>query len=213
MLTVHHLCKSQSDRIVWLCEELEIPYRFLRYERDPVTMLAPPEYQALHPFGTAPTISDGDFVLGESGAIVEYVIARYGDGRLGVAADQPEFADYLYWLHFANGSMMPSEMIDFVFETLGDGGNPDLARNLRIRGPRAHDMIERRLGEAPWFAGGMFTAADIMMLFPLTTMRLLVPRDFSAFPNIRAYLGRIAARPGFQRAMRKADPDLVMPMD
>ena len=108
MLTVHHLGVSQSDRIVWLCEELGIPYELVRYERDPATKLAPPEYRALHPIGTAPVITDGDLTLGESGAIIEYVIRKYGNGRLALGPESPHFADYLYWFHFANGSMMPN---------------------------------------------------------------------------------------------------------
>lgn len=107
MLVVHHLGISQSDRIVWLCDELAIPYQLIRYERDPVTQLAPAEYRALHPFGTAPVITDDGLTLGESGAIIEYIIAKHGNGRLPVTADRPEFADYLFWFHFANGSLMP----------------------------------------------------------------------------------------------------------
>src|SRR5260221_7509662 len=104
MLTVHHLGRSQSERIVWLCEELGIDYELKRYERDPVTRLAPPEYKALHPIGTAPVISDGNLVLGESGAIIEYILAKHGGGRLARREGHPEFAKYLYWLHYANGS-------------------------------------------------------------------------------------------------------------
>ena len=105
MLIVHHLGKSQSERIVWLCEELAIPYELKVYDRDPVTRLAPVEYKALHPLGTAPIITDGDTVLAESTAIVEYILAKYGNGSLTVPATDPAFADYLYWFHFANGSL------------------------------------------------------------------------------------------------------------
>ncbi len=207
MLTVHHLGVSQSDRIVWLCEELEIPYTLVRYDRDPVSRMAPPEYKALHPFGTAPVITDGDLVLGESGAIIEYIIGKYGDGRLTVKPDSPDYANYLFWFHFANASMMPSAMIDVIFTMLGVDDN-SLGAALRVRGDRAFEMVEKRLGESPYFAGDAFTAADIIMLFPLTTMRVFAPRDLAPYPNIRAYLGRIGARPAFQRAVQKADPDL-----
>jgi glutathione S-transferase len=105
MLVVHHLAKSQSERIVWLCEELAIPYELKRYPRDPVTMLAPADYKALHPIGTAPLITDGDVVLAESGAVVEYIIAKYGKRRLTLSADHPDFAQFLYWFHFANGTL------------------------------------------------------------------------------------------------------------
>jgi glutathione S-transferase len=209
MLTVHHLGVSQSDRIVWLCEELDIPYQLVRYERDPVSRLAPAAYKALHPSGTAPVITDGDLVLGESGAIIDYIIAKHGGGRLAVAADSPDFADYLFWFHFANGSMMPRQMIGLIAAMFGGNAQPSPLDALRSRGDQAFDMVEQRLGEADYFAGGAFTAADIIMLFPLTTMRVFAPRDLSSYPNIRAYLQRIGERPAFQRAMAKADPDLA----
>jgi glutathione S-transferase len=211
MLIVHHLGISQSDRIVWLCEELGIPYELIRYARDPVTRMAPPEYRALHPFGTAPVITDGDVVLGESGAIIEYIIAKYGEGRLKLEVDDPAFADYLFWFHFANGSVMPSSMVDLAARMLGAGPTGPLAA-LRERSDRAFAMIESRLGEVPYFAGAEFTAADIIMLFPLSTMREFAPRDLTPFPHTQAYLARIAARPAYQRAMAKADPGYSPPM-
>jgi glutathione S-transferase len=212
MLRVHHLGISQSDRIVWLCEELAVPYELVRYARDPVTRLAPPEYRALHPFGTAPVITDGPLVLGESGAIMEYIIAKYGDGRLARTADQPDFADYLFWFHFANGSMMPSVMIDLVATRLSASSSSDVVNSLRARGDRAFAMVESRLGESPYLAGPEFTAADIIMLFPLTTMRAFQPRDLGPYPHIRTYLQRIGARPAYQRAMQKADPGFTAPL-
>jgi glutathione S-transferase len=208
MLTVHHLGISQSDRIVWLCEELEIPYELKKYDRDPVTRLAPAAYKALHPCETAPVITDGDLVLAESAAIIEYLIAKHGNGRLALQPDHPNFADYLYWFHFANGSFMPAGMTDLVLGILGMAGQ-EAVRPLQARGDRAYAMAEQRLGEVTWFAGDEFTAADIMMLFPLTTMRVFAPRDLAPYPNIRAYLARIGERPAFQRAAKKGDPDLV----
>ena len=208
MLTVHHLGLSQSERIVWLCEELELPYRLVRYERDPVTRLAPPEYKALHPFGTAPVITDGDFVLAESGAIIEYILAKQGRGRLVVTPDRPEFSEYLFWLHFANGSMLPSMMVDIILRMAG-ASNEDTLRALRARSDRAFDLADKTLGERSYFAGSSLTAADIIMLFPLTTMRHFVPRDLSPYPSIRSYLRRIGDRPAYQRAMKKADPALT----
>jgi len=210
MLVVHHLGMSQSERIVWLCEELAIPYRLVRYERDPVTRLAPAEYKALHSFGTAPVITDGDLTLGESGAIIEYLIARYGSGRLAASPESPHYADYLYWFHFANGSMMPASIIDIILLMLGGVTAPESTlQALRARGDRAFAMVDQRLGEVRYFAGGDFTAADIMMLFPLTTMRRFVPRDLSGYANIRAYLQRIGARAAYASAMAKADPGLT----
>ena len=213
MLTVHHLGKSQSDRIVWLCEELAIPYRLLRYERDPKTQRAPPEYQALWAFGTAPVITDGDRVLGESGAIIEYLIAKHGAGRLAVRPDEPEFADYLFWFHFANGSFMPSGLVGLVVQLLGVDASSGVVLALRERCDRAFAMVEERLAQAPFFAGDRFTAADIIMLFPLATMRAFVPRDFSGSPHTRAYLKRIAERPAYQRASAAADPGFKPPLE
>ena len=210
MLVVHHLGISQSDRIVWLCEELGIPYELKRYDRDPQTRLAPPAYRALSAFGTAPVISDGDFVLGESAAIIEYIVHMHGDGRLFIRPGAPDYADFLFWFHFANGSFMPAALIDSFANRAGitDG----VAASFRSRFSLAYDMLETRLGAAPFLAGDSFTAADIMMLFPLTTMRIFSRRDISPYANIRAYLQRIATRPAFQRAMQKAEPDLALPL-
>lgn len=209
MLKVHHLGVSQSDRVVWLCEELELSYELVRYERDPVTRMAPPEYRALHPFGTAPVISDGELTLGESGAIVEYVIARHGDGRLAVPPNEPAFPNYLFWFHFANGSLQPSMMIDVVATMAGSQLDSDLATALRARSERAYRMVDDWLEGHDFFAGSQFSAADIMMLFPLTTMRTFAPRDLGPYPNLKRYLARIGERPAFRRAMAKADPGLI----
>ena len=206
MLTVHHLGISQSDRIVWLCEELAIPYAFVKYDRDPVSRMAPVAYKDLAPFGTAPVINDGDLTLGESGAIMEYILVKYGNGALVVGPDKQNYADYLFWFHFANGSFMPAGMVDMVVGMIG--GDADLLKALRARADTAYAMVEDRLGKVPYFAGDEFTAADIIMLFPMTTMRAFAPRDLAPYPNIRAYLQRIGARPAYQRAMAKADPDL-----
>src|SRR3984885_5883073 len=172
MLTVHHLGISQSDRIVWLCEELGIPYEMVKYDREPSGM-APPAYKALHPSGTAPIITDGDLTLGESGAIIEYIIGRHGGGRLSVTADKPNFADYLFWFHFANASMLPRSMVVMILKMAGvtDAADPRVA-SMAARADQAFDIVEKRLGEADHFAGNDFTAADIMMTFGLTTMRM-----------------------------------------
>jgi glutathione S-transferase len=205
MLTVHHLGVSQSERIVWLCEELDIPYDLKRYDRVPPGRgMGPPEYKALHPLGTAPIITDGAVVLPESGAIIEYIIGKYGAGRLAVAPDAPNFADYLFWLHFANASMLPSQSAAI---RAGDDESPR-AQFMRARSDRAWNLIEARLGQAAYFAGDELTAADIIMVFGLTTMRAFVPRDLAPYPNILAYLQRIGARPAYRRAMQKADPQM-----
>src|SRR5580704_4254958 len=207
MLTVHHLGVSQSERIVWLCEELGVPYELKVYDRDPVTRLAPPEYKALHPLGTAPIITDGDLVLPESGAIMAYIIGKYGNGRLALGPDSPGFANYLFWFNFANASMMPRQTMG-PRPAAGEEETPR-ARFMRERGEMTWKLVEERLGEAPYFAGDEFTAADVMMGFVLTTMRAFAPRDLAPYPNIRAYLQRIGARPAYQRAMAKGDPGMT----
>lgn len=209
MLTVYHLGLSQSERIVWLCEELEIPYELIRYDRDSVTRLAPAEYKALHPLGTAPVIRDGEVVLAESGAIIDYIIGKHGGGRFAITADRPNFADYLFWFHFANGSMMQSLIIGMVAKRLAKAEDDGMARMMNTRGDHAFDMVEQRLAIADYFAGNEFSAADIIMLFPLTTWRTFGPRDLSPYPKIRAYLQRIGGRPAYQRAMAKGDPGLT----
>jgi glutathione S-transferase len=206
MLTVHHLGISQSERIVWLCEELALPYRLVRHERDKVTRLAPPEYKALHPFGTAPVILDGAVILAESAAIMEYIIARHGQGRLAVQPDAPNYPEYLFWFHFANGSMMPVQFAGAIKPTTDETPRTRIGRE---RCERTWQMVESRLGEVPYFAGQEFTAADIIMMFPLTTMRVFAPRDISGYPHVLAYLQRIGARPAYRQAMQKGDPQLT----
>jgi glutathione S-transferase len=209
MITVHHLGVSQSERIVWLFEELEIPYELKRYQRDPASGLAPAEYKSLHPMGIAPVITDGPLVLGESGAIIEYVIMKYGNGRLAVSADEPNFADFLFWFHFANGTMMPSQMTGFIAALAGTPGDNVVLESLKARADLAFALVEKRLGETPYLAGNEFTAADIIMGFPLMTMRAFVPRDLGTFPNLRDYLNRIGERPAYQRAMAAGDPGMT----
>ncbi len=208
MLVVHHLGVSQSERIVWLCEELAIPYSLKRYDRDPVTRLAPADYKALHPVGTAPVIEDGETVMAESGAIVEYIVAKYGRGRLSLSPSDPEFANYLFWLHFANASMGASEMIRMVAAFVGAGADHPAMQFVNDRSQRAHALVEGRLAAAPFFAGEDLTAADIMMVFTLTTLRAFTPRDLADAPHTLAYLKRIGERPAYQRAMAKGDPGL-----
>ena len=206
MLTVHHLGKSQSERIVWLCEELGIPYELKIYDRDPVTRLAPPEYKALHPLGAAPVITDGDVVLAESGAIIEYIVARYGNGRLVLAPDHPDFAHFVYWLHFANGTLQPATGRNMILGRLDLPKDNPMLRAMKARLDLALGQVQARLAKADYFAGAEFTTADIMIVFTLTTMRLFLPFDLAPYPAILGYLKRIGARDGYRRAMRKGDP-------
>jgi glutathione S-transferase len=209
MLTIHHLGKSQSERIIWLCEELGLPYELKRYNRDPVTMLAPPELKAVHPLGTAPVISDGELVLAESGAIIEYVIAKHGGGRLALGPSHPNLGDYLFWFHFGNGTLQPMMGRNAALHRANlPADNPTLVAT-RGRLDHALNLVERRLGETPFFAGAELTAADVMIVFSLTTMRHFMPLDLTPYPNILAYLGRIGARPAYKRAMEKGDPDMA----
>ena len=210
MLTVHHLGKSQSERIVWLCEELDIPYELKRYARDPVTILAPADYKTLHPIGAAPVITDGELVLAESGAVVEYILATYGNGRLALGPGHPDFAAFLYWFHFANGTLQANMGRNMILNrlTLPDD-NPVLAAT-RARVDRAFDLVDARAREAEYLAGTEFTAADIMMGFSLTTMRYFMPYDLKRCPNIVGYLARIGQRPAYRRAMEKGDPGMAL---
>ncbi|EJO30376.1 glutathione S-transferase family protein [Achromobacter marplatensis] len=209
MLTVHHLGKSQSERIVWLCEELAIPYELKVYDRDPVTRLAPPEYKALHPLGTAPIITDGDTVLAESTAIVEYLLAKFGNGRLTAAPADANFADYLYWFHFANGSLQPALMRCMVLARAEVPADKPVVQFADARRKQALSLIDTRLGANDYLAGNALTAADIIAVFSLTTMRLFYPFDLSPYPNILAYLQRIGARDAYRRAMKQGDPDMA----
>lgn len=194
MLVVHHLASSQSERIIWLCEEIGLPYELIRYERD-ARGGAPAEYKALSPFGTAPVITDGDLTLGESGAIVEYILRRYAGGALLLGPENPEWTQFLFWFHFANGSYIPALMMDHLAPP---GSVPDPER----RSERVYRLIEARLGEATWFAGESFTAADVMMCLP----RFAATRDLSGSPNTAAYLARLYERPACRTAMAKAEP-------
>lgn len=210
MLTVHHLGKSQSERIVWLCEELGIPYTLKHYTRDPVTNLSPPELKALHPLGAAPVITDGELLLAESGAIVDYLLARHGGGRLAPGPQHPDFASYLYWLHFANGNLQPNMGRNMVLRRLNLPEDHPMLLAMRGRLKLVLDLIEARLASVPWLAGQEFSAADIMSVFSLTTMRYFYPADLSSYPAILAYLQRVAARPAYQRAMAKGDPGMPL---
>ncbi|WP_338829791.1 glutathione S-transferase [Bradyrhizobium sp. 27S5] len=210
MLTVHHLGKSQSERIVWLCEELEIPYELKCYARDPVTMLAPADYKALHPIGTAPVITEGELVLAESGAVVEYILAKYGNGRLTLKPSDPDFAQFLYWFHFANGTLQAQMGRSMILNRLNLAADNPMLVATKARVDRSFDLIEARVGGARYLAGDEFTTADIMIGFSLTTMRYFLPYDLGRCPNIRDYLGRIAARPAYQRAMQKGDPGMAL---
>ena len=213
MLTIHHLGKSQSERIVWLCEELAIPYTLKLYDRDLATMLAPADYKALHPIGAAPVITEGELVLAESEAIIDYIIARHGRGRLALSADDESFPDYLYWYHFTNGTLQPSISRNMIIRWAGIDEASLISGAMRQRTDTALKMVNQRLTDHPFLAGDVFTAADIMIIFTLTTMRYFIPLDLASYPGILAYLKRISVRPAYRTAMAKGDPGMPLLLD
>ncbi len=211
MLTVHHLGISQSERIVWLCEELGMDYELKRYDRRADNRLAPDDYKAIHPMGIAPVITDGELVLGESGAICDYICGRYGEGRLSPGPDDPDYAGHLFWFHGSNGTFMATLMMQLVLMGSGEG-NP-AAPFVADRSRRSWEMAEARLGAAPFFGGANLTTADIMMVYCLTTSRAFRGTSIADYPHVKAYLKRIGARPAYQKAMAKAEPGMTPMLD
>ncbi len=223
MITVHHLENSRSQRVLWLLEELALPYEVQRYARDPKTMLAPPELQRVHPLGKSPVITDGDITVAESGAIVEYLLDTYGAGRLRPPPGTPERRRYTYWLHFAEGSAMPFLLLKLVFDKVrvapvpffikpvvkglaaqvtGSFIAPNLARQLAF--------MEAEIASRPWFAGAEFTAADVQMSYPIEAAAERAGLG-PAQPALSDWLRRIHARAAYQRALAKGGPYSVVP--
>ena len=214
MLTVHHLNNSRSQRVLWLLEELGVPYEIKRYERDPKTMLAPPELRAVHPLGKSPVITDDGLTIAESGAIIEYLVDRYGAGRFAPPPGTPARLRYSYWLHYAEGSAMPPLLLKLIARRIGSARMPffakpiarKIAANLQANfvDPqlRLHlGYIDKELGATGWFAGDDFSAADVQMSFPLEAA---TARGMAAsLPAIAAFLQRIHARPAYQRALER----------
>ena len=205
MITIYHLETSRSERIVWLMEELGLQYKLEIFPREPVGA-APSPLKAIHGLGKAPVIRDGDVVLAESGAIVEYIVHRHGDGRLAPHPDNPAYARYLYWLHFAEGSLMSLMLIALVLSRVPEAGSSPVTGRINERVKQMLAFVDTELGSGPWFAGKQFTAADVMMTFPFTTMRHFLDVDTSPYPNLLAYLQRIESRPAYQKAMLLAGP-------
>jgi glutathione S-transferase len=218
MITVHHLNDSRSQRVLWLLEELDLPYEIAYYQRDKKTMLAPEALRQVHPLGKSPVITDGEATVAESGAIIEYLVERYGNGRLAPPAGSPERLRWRYWMHFAEGSAMPPLLMKLVFgrikttkmpffvkpiargisdTVLGTLVDPNLKRQL--------DFMEGELGKSTWFAGEEFSAADIQMSFPLEAASQRAGLDASR-PKLMDYLKRIHARPAYKRALERGGP-------
>ncbi len=216
MLTLHHLENSRSQRILWLLEELEVAYEIKRYARDPKTKLAPPELEAIHPLGKSPVITDGDIVVAESGAIIEYLVKNHGNGKLKPADDTEAGRLFTYWLHFAEGSFMPFMVLTLILHRIETAKVPFFVKPIakgiadEVRkgyvGPnvkRSLTFIEAHLGKHTWFCGDEMTAADMQMSFPL---QAAAGRGMSGHPNITAFLKRIEALPAYKRAIEKGGP-------
>jgi len=200
MLTVHHLNEAQSERIVWLCEELAIPYALQHYRRRAEDGRATAAFKALHPLGMAPVITDGDLVLPESGAIVEYIVAKHGGGRLSYGPDHPLFAIYKFWMHFANGSLHQALARNMDLARAGVTADHPTVAIIRARIDRLLGYVDDHLSRSDYLAGE-FSAADIMIVFSLTTMLRASPVDISKFSGISGYIGRIGDRPAYRRAV------------
>jgi glutathione S-transferase len=219
MLTVHHLNNSRSQRVLWLLEELDLPYEVVRYERDAKTMLAPPALRRVHPLGKSPVVTTDDgLTLAESGAIIETVIERYGQGRLAPAAGTPDALRYRYWMHFAEGSAMSPLLLKLVFDKIESTKMPFFAKPIAkaIAGKAkssfvmpnitAHlDYMESELAKSEWFAGDAFSGADIQMSFPVEAAAARGGLDASR-PKLMAWLKRIHDRPAYKRALERGGP-------
>jgi glutathione S-transferase len=201
MLTIHHLGVSQSDRIVWLMEELGLPYQLKWYNRG-ADGLMPPEYLKLHPASTAPVVEDDGKVLSESAAILEYICHKHGGGRLTVAPSAPNYFDYVYWMHFNNNV----QGIFFAKLALGDRQDPRVGGFIKRREDGYYKYLDQRLGSSPYLAGPDFTCADIMVTFNLTSLPLFGGRAIADLPNVAGYVKRIESRPAYKKAMEIAGP-------
>jgi glutathione S-transferase len=211
MITIHHLGVSQSDRVVWLMEELGLPYKLKWYHRK-ADRLAPDDFLALHPAATAPVIEDGDMVLPESGAILEYICHRYAGGKFTVRPEQPNYAEYLYWMHWHNNvlGLFFAKAALKAQQPLGpDAQRIDGLVKRRERGYYTH--LEQRLGRYPYLAGPDFTCADVMVTFDLTSLAQFGGRPIDDLPNVIAYTKRITARPAYIKAMSIAGPKAAPP--
>ena len=217
MITVHHLEHSRSQRILWLLEELGVDYEIKQYERDPETRLAPPEMRDIHPLGKAPLITDGEVTIAESGAIIEYLVAKYDDGTLRPAEGTNERLAYTYWLHYAEGTFAPLMLVSLLMARIESAPLPfflkPVARGIagKIRESyldqnvkRNLDFIELTLSKSSWFCGDRLTAADIQMSFAVEAAEARV--DMSNYPGIAGFLERMRARPAYQAAVEKGGP-------
>lgn len=218
MLTVHHLNNSRSQRVLWLLEELGVPYTVKRYERDPKTLLAPSALKKIHPLGKSPVITDGEFTIAESGAIIEYLLEKYGQGRLAPPVSAPAHRRHVYWLHYAEGSLMPLLVMKLVFSRLKTVKAPFFVKPVikaivrRVNGTFLDPQLRQHLGflegeltKRAWFAGEEFSAADVQMSFPIEAAAARGGLG-SDHPRLTAWLERVQARPAYKRALEKGGP-------
>jgi glutathione S-transferase len=221
MIVLHHLENSRSQRVLWLLEELALPYEVRHYKRDRRTMLAPPELRAVHPLGKSPVITDGPVTVAESGAILEYLLDTHGQGRLRPAAGSAERRQFTYWLHFAEGSAMPPLLMTLVFDQV-KSKSPLLVKpiakaiadqvNRTFLRPNIEGQMrfmEDELSTRPWFAGAEFSAADVQMSFPLEAAAARGALD-ARYPKLQDWLERIHARPAYHRALKSGGPYRVL---
>jgi glutathione S-transferase len=218
-LCVHHLNNSRSQRVLWLLEDLGVPYEVKRYARNPETLLAPPELRAVHPLGKSPVVTDGDLTLAESGAVLEYLVQRHGGGRFIPREGTADRLRYTYWLHYAEGSAMPPLLLKLVFDRIESAKMPffvkPVARMIATRAKTSFILpqlathltfMEGELGKSAWFAGEELTAADVQMSYPLEAARARAGLTKEAHPRLHAFLERIHARPAYQRAIETGGP-------
>jgi glutathione S-transferase len=217
MIVVHHLDNSRSQRVLWMLEELGVPYEVKRYERDPKTMLAPRSLKDVHPLGKSPVITDGDVTVAESGAIIEYLSTAYGGGSMIPTVATPAYRECIFWLHYAEGSLMPPLLLRLVFEKVKSNPMPFFIKpvakmiagktNQVFIGPQVKNhltFVNDHLAQHEWFVGEMLSAADIQMSFPLEAS---VARGIAgSYPHIQAYVKRYQARPAYQRALEVGGP-------
>jgi glutathione S-transferase len=205
MITIYHLDTSRSERIVWLMEELGLEYKLELFQRND-NGSAPDAMRKIHALGKAPVIRDGNTVLAESGAIVDYIVHRYAGDRLAVAPAAADYARYIYWFHFAEGSLMSLLILALVLSRVPEADASPVRTRVLERMKQTLAFIDSELAQATYFAGATFSAADVMMTFPFTTMRHFLKYDLAPYANILAYLQRIESRPAYQKAMALAGP-------
>jgi glutathione S-transferase len=203
MLEVHHLNNSRSQRILWLLEELGVPYEIKAYQRDAATMLAPEALKQIHPLGKSPVIRDGDQVVNESGAIIEYIVRRYGKGKLAPPESSPDWPRYLVFMHYAEGSAMLPLMLLLYTGRLGEAGAP-LRPRITSEIESHFGWLDSQLAGPEWFVGNSLSAADIQLSFAIQACNRMYGID--KFPNLKGFLDRIHARPAYQRALERGGP-------